>query len=110
MHVTNIAMNLNSNFVLGLGSKKTLIHLCDSLTYFLLDFLNESIPPVSKIVHAYNSTVRITVHTNVGALLALSGSCSWATLETVPTFIFIILNAGVTFQHKTLLNRSMFNI
>ena len=31
-------------------------------------------------------------------------------LETVPTFIVIILNAGVTVQHKTLLNRSMFNI
>ena len=34
----------------------------------------------------------------------------FATLETVPIFIFIILNAGVTFQHKTLLNRSMFNL
>ena len=33
-----------------------------------------------------------------------------ATLETVPTFIFINLNAGVTFQHKTILNKSMFNI
>ena len=34
----------------------------------------------------------------------------FATLETVPTFIFIILNVDVTFQHKTLLKRSMFNI
>ena len=34
----------------------------------------------------------------------------FATLETVPPFIFIILNASVTFQHKTLFNRSMFNI
>ena len=26
----------------------------------------------------------------------------FATLETVPTFIFIILNAGIMFQHNTL--------
>ena len=34
----------------------------------------------------------------------------FATLETVPTFSLIILNAGVTFQQKALLNRSIFNI
>lgn len=33
-----------------------------------------------------------------------------ATLETVLPFIFTILNAGVMFQHKALLNRSMLNM
>ena len=32
------------------------------------------------------------------------------TLETGTPFISIILNIVVTFQHKTLLNRSMFHI
>ena len=33
----------------------------------------------------------------------------FATLETVSPFTVIILNAGITFQHKTLLKRSMLN-
>ena len=34
----------------------------------------------------------------------------YATLETMPTSIFIILNAGVTFQQKTILNGLMLNV